>query len=130
MVIRITVCTPTLVYYFAPSYLSCFAHVTSFYDVDPTVINLIYITIVLRDYLGPREWTLMATWTFREFNELLHFFERRMEGSYECATAYLRQVYYAFQRWNHNSPHLSNTMMLYHSTHNLFFTVSCAFCGL
>eukprot|EP01084_Bolivina_argentea_P223329 377886_1 len=44
-----------------------------------------------RNYLGPREWTLLATWTFREFNELLHFFERRMEGSYECATAYLRQ---------------------------------------
>ncbi len=55
------------------------------------------ILAVLRTYLGPREWTLLATWSFREFNELVHFFERRMEGSYECATAYLREVCYAFQ---------------------------------
>lgn len=32
-----------------------------------------------KEYLGPREWSSMASWTFREFNELPHSFERRME---------------------------------------------------
>jgi autophagy-related protein 9 len=44
-----------------------------------------------RNYLGPREWTLLACWTFREFNELPHIFERRMQGSYMHANAYLEQ---------------------------------------
>jgi autophagy-related protein 9 len=42
-----------------------------------------------RQYLGPREWSLSAKWTFREFNELQHFFERRLGPSYEAAEAYL-----------------------------------------
>jgi autophagy-related protein 9 len=32
-----------------------------------------------KEYLGPREWSSVARWTFREFNELPHLFERRME---------------------------------------------------
>lgn len=32
-----------------------------------------------KEYLGPREWSDIAQWTFREFNELPHSFERRME---------------------------------------------------
>lgn len=32
-----------------------------------------------KEYLGPREWSAVARWTFREFNELPHSFERRME---------------------------------------------------
>ncbi|CAM9743593.1 unnamed protein product, partial [Laminaria digitata] len=42
-----------------------------------------------KSYLGPREWSPLARWTFREFNELQHFFERRMSGSYVHANAYL-----------------------------------------
>jgi len=40
-------------------------------------------------YLGPREWSLAARWTFREFNELPHHFERRLGPSYEAAEGYL-----------------------------------------
>ncbi|KAL7551529.1 hypothetical protein ACHAWF_014715 [Thalassiosira exigua] len=42
-----------------------------------------------KEYLGPREWSAVARWTFREFNELPHSFERRMEPSYKSAAAYL-----------------------------------------
>ena len=31
-----------------------------------------------RRYLGPREWSHVAGWTFREFNELPHAFESRL----------------------------------------------------
>jgi len=41
-------------------------------------------------YLGPREWSLSAKWTFREFNELQHNFERRLSPSYEAAEGYLK----------------------------------------
>jgi autophagy-related protein 9 len=39
--------------------------------------------------LGPREWSQPAKWSFREFNELQHLFERRLTPSYKAATAYL-----------------------------------------
>jgi autophagy-related protein 9 len=32
-----------------------------------------------KEYLGPREWSEVAQWKFREFNELPHLFERRLE---------------------------------------------------
>ena len=32
-----------------------------------------------KEYLGPREWSAVAQWRFREFNELPHLFERRLE---------------------------------------------------
>lgn len=40
-------------------------------------------------YLGPKDWSLHAKWTFREFNELPHHFERRLAPSYEAAENYL-----------------------------------------
>ena len=40
-------------------------------------------------YLGPRQWSLTARWTFREFNELPHLFDRRLAPSYEAAEQYL-----------------------------------------
>lgn len=43
-----------------------------------------------KKYLGPRQWSLPAMWQFREFNELPHFFERRMAPSYQAADAYLK----------------------------------------
>lgn len=42
-----------------------------------------------KQYLGPREWSLPAKWTFREFNELPHIFERRLGPSYKAAEAYV-----------------------------------------
>ncbi len=42
-----------------------------------------------QQYLGPREWSHVAKWTFREFNELPHIFERRLGPSYEAAEDYL-----------------------------------------
>lgn len=42
-----------------------------------------------RAYLGPRQWSPMALWTFREFNELPHFFEERMGRAYTPALQYL-----------------------------------------
>ena len=43
-----------------------------------------------KQYLGPRDWTLEAKWTFREFNELPHLFERRIGPSYVAAESYLK----------------------------------------
>lgn len=42
-----------------------------------------------QQYLGPHEWSLLAKWTFREFNELPHHFEKRLAPSYHAAADYL-----------------------------------------
>ncbi len=42
-----------------------------------------------KEYFGPREWSCIARWTFREFNELPHSFERRLAPSYKSAAVYL-----------------------------------------
>lgn len=42
-----------------------------------------------RQYLGPRFWSQPAKWTFREFNELPHLFERRLGPSYNAAETYV-----------------------------------------
>lgn len=42
-----------------------------------------------RAYLGPRQWTPLARWEFREFNELPHLFEKRLNQAYEPAMNYL-----------------------------------------
>ncbi|KAJ8600473.1 hypothetical protein CTAYLR_010244 [Chrysophaeum taylorii] len=41
-------------------------------------------------YLGPREWSPVARWSFRELNELPHLFEARLAASKPHADAYLR----------------------------------------
>jgi hypothetical protein len=43
-----------------------------------------------KQYMGPKEWSLTAKWTFREFNELPHFFERRLGPSYEACEEYFK----------------------------------------
>lgn len=42
-----------------------------------------------RAYLGPRQWTSLALWQFREFNELPHIFEERMNKAYTPGIEYL-----------------------------------------
>ena len=44
-----------------------------------------------RLYLGPRKWSPLALWKFREYNELPHVLDRRMSGSVEPANLYCRQ---------------------------------------
>ena len=44
-----------------------------------------------RAYLGPRQWSSLALWTFREFNELPHVFDERMNKSYAAAVEYTLQ---------------------------------------
>ncbi|KAL1953471.1 hypothetical protein VTO42DRAFT_2785 [Malbranchea cinnamomea] len=41
--------------------------------------------------IGSRQYTPLAEWKFREFNELWHLFERRLKMSYEISNHYLRQ---------------------------------------
>lgn len=41
--------------------------------------------------IGSRQYTPMAEWKFREFNELWHLFERRTNMSYPFATRYIDQ---------------------------------------
>lgn len=41
--------------------------------------------------IGSRQYTPLAEWKFREFNELWHLFERRIHMSYEPANAYVDQ---------------------------------------
>ncbi|EEB07973.1 autophagy associated protein Atg9 [Schizosaccharomyces japonicus yFS275] len=41
--------------------------------------------------LGARRYTPLAQWRFREFNELQHVFEKRMNASYEAASHYISQ---------------------------------------
>lgn len=46
-----------------------------------------------RSYLGPRQWTPLAKWEFREFNELPHLFEERLNKAYHPAHSYLTSFY-------------------------------------
>ena len=43
-----------------------------------------------KQYLGPKDWSATAKWTFREFNELQHHFERRLAPSYQATEDYLK----------------------------------------
>lgn len=42
-----------------------------------------------RAYLGPRQFSPLALWTFRDFNELPHFFEARINQAYRPSNDYL-----------------------------------------
>lgn len=44
---------------------------------------------VKQHYLGPRDWSPLVKWSFREVNELSHVFEMRLSASREPAGAYL-----------------------------------------
>jgi autophagy-related protein 9 len=43
-----------------------------------------------KSYLGPRQWSPLALWSFREFNELPHIFNERINKSYEPANEYIQ----------------------------------------
>lgn len=46
-----------------------------------------------KSYLGPRQWSPLALWTFREFNELPHIFNERINQSYEPSNEYIQSFY-------------------------------------
>ena len=46
---------------------------------------------ILKNVLGPREWTPYAKWKIREYNELPHLYNHRMNASYNDANAYIAQ---------------------------------------
>ena len=43
-----------------------------------------------KQYLGPKDWSPATKWRIREFNELFHHFEGRLEPSYAAAEDYLK----------------------------------------
>lgn len=49
----------------------------------------VYDLRATREYMGDRQWSTVATWTFREFNELPHVLEQRLRPSHEPATRYV-----------------------------------------
>lgn len=54
-----------------------------FSNIDELYIN--------RNLLGPRRYTRFALWKFREYNELPHFFKRRINKSIRYANEYITQ---------------------------------------
>ena len=43
-----------------------------------------------KSYMGRRQWSSVARWTFREYNELPHMLDRRLAPSYKHAEDYLK----------------------------------------
>jgi hypothetical protein len=41
--------------------------------------------------LGSRRWSSLAKWRLREFNELPHYIQHRLDASYEAAVKYVGQ---------------------------------------
>lgn len=62
-----------------------------------TYFLLLYFLRYFNEYktspgtLGARQYTLMAEWKFREYNELFHLFQKRMGLSTELANRYINQ---------------------------------------
>lgn len=52
------------------------------------LLRNVYDFKTTRQYMGDKYWSSVATWTFREFNELPHFLEQRLEPSCEAAENY------------------------------------------
>lgn len=48
----------------------------------------VYDFKISEQYMGSKGWSTVAQWTFREFNELPHVLERRLERSYEASEDY------------------------------------------
>ncbi|ODQ66948.1 APG9-domain-containing protein [Nadsonia fulvescens var. elongata DSM 6958] len=60
-------------------------------------LSLLYFFRYFNEYrstpstIGMRQYTLLAEWKMREFNELSHLFQRRLNLSYEFASQYVNQ---------------------------------------
>ena len=69
------ICAPFIIIYLSVSYFFMYYNE---YQKNPSSI-------------GSRQYTPLAEWKFREFNELWHLFERRVKMSYPFATRYINQ---------------------------------------
>ena len=69
------ICAPFIIVYLSVSY---FFRYFNEYQKNPSSISL-------------RQYTPLAEWKFREFNELWHLFERRTKMSYPFASRYINQ---------------------------------------
>jgi autophagy-related protein 9 len=49
-----------------------------------------------KSYLGPRTWTAYALWKYREFNELPHIFNQRMNKGISSGSDYLNLYYNSY----------------------------------
>jgi autophagy-related protein 9 len=54
------------------------------------LLRNVYFFKTQKQYMGNKQWSTVAQWTFREFNELPHVLERRLEPSYEASENYLK----------------------------------------
>jgi len=54
------------------------------------LLSNVYFFKTEKQYMGNKQWSTVALWAFREFNELPHVLERRLEPSYEAAENYLK----------------------------------------
>ena len=54
------------------------------------LLRNVYFFKTEKQYMGNKQWSTVAMWTFREFNELPHVLERRLEPSYEASENYLK----------------------------------------
>lgn len=78
-----------------------------FFPFTFTLIIVNYIITFTTDfytkksYFGPKEWTLYATMVFREYNELPHIFNERIEKSHKYAKRYEQKF----------SAHMTNIIM-------------------
>lgn len=78
-----------------------------FFPFTFTLIIVNYIITFTTDfytkksYFGPKEWTLYATMKFREYNELPHIFNERLEKSHKYAKRYEQKF----------SAHMTNIIM-------------------
>ena len=54
------------------------------------LLRNVYFFKTEKQYMGNKQWSTVAQWTFREFNELPHVLERRLEPSYEASENYLK----------------------------------------
>jgi autophagy-related protein 9 len=54
------------------------------------LLRNVYDFKTTRQYMGNKQWSPVARWTFQEFNELPHILEQRLEPSYEAAESYVK----------------------------------------
>ena len=54
------------------------------------LLRNVYDFKTTQQYMGNKEWSMIAQWKFREFNELPHVLEQRLEPSYEAAENYIK----------------------------------------
>jgi autophagy-related protein 9 len=53
------------------------------------LLRHVYNARYTKDYMGNQQWSHVAHWTFREFNELPHMLEQRLEPSYSAGAKYV-----------------------------------------